>query len=135
MQKIITSDRIAISTKREEVESKVNSSVVGLAAVHEAARLAQEGHYEEARIHLISVQRVLQRSMKTLRHEKDYFSFIVQAEKLDQFMREAVASSNSGPTNLRASLEDSALLNRDDDASKSIYQLKNLALADFHKQL
>ena len=59
-----------------------------------------------------------------------YLSFIVQAEKLDQFMRELqikenvfdqVAASDRGKE-------------RDDAASQAMYKMKNLCTADFRRR-
>merc|ERR1712222_88107 len=51
-------------------------------------RGAKQGDYKTARVHLISTCRLIQRAMRTLAHQESYLSFIVQAEKLDGFMRE-----------------------------------------------
>jgi hypothetical protein len=39
-----------------------------------------KGKYSDARINLVSIQRLLQRAMKQVNHQKDYLSYIVQAE-------------------------------------------------------
>jgi len=56
-------------------------------AVQESAEMAQFGEYQNARINLISYQRLLQRGMKSKKDQREYINFIVQAEKLDAFMR------------------------------------------------
>ena len=92
-----------VTCSQTEAEDNVNSTVSALQAVHESARLAQQGRfyffglfssftlldylltflkgkYSDARINLVSVQRLLQRAMKQVHHQKDYLSYIVQAE-------------------------------------------------------
>ena len=76
----------ALVADRAEAESDINSEVVSLAAIHKSAALAQAGRYMDARVHLVSTQRLLQRAMHNRGHQEDYMRFIVQAEKLDQFM-------------------------------------------------
>lgn len=104
-----------LESDRSVAEGSINSEVVALAAIHRSAALAQQGLYMEARVNLVSTQRLLQRAMRTSAHQADYMRFIVQAEKLDQFMREAQqAQAVLGVERLA----------RDDDASKSLYQMK-----------
>ena len=117
-----------LSFDRNDVEKDINSSVVAVEAVQNAARLAQAGAYFDARICLVTTQRLLQRTMKTPKHQKDYLNFIVQAEKLDGFMREAqlqekIIGGVSGPTG--------NVPKKDDEAAKSIFQMKSLALQNF----
>ena len=105
---------------------------MSISAVQHSARLAQMGQYERARIHMISVLRLLQRSMnETPTHEQQeaYLNFIVQAEKLDQFMREAKQQEE-----VLGSAKQASSRNRDDEASKSMYQMKGLNYAMFHAQ-
>ena len=102
------------SNDRILCETNIDSAAVGIRAIQFAASLAQKGQYTEARIHLVSTLRLLQRSIKTEQHSKDYLAYVVQAEKLDGFMREAFAaqqalgSADQGKT-------------RDDDASKVFF--------------
>jgi hypothetical protein len=77
--KVVTVKR-PVSYDRNKVESNVDSTVVALQAIQESARIAQAGAYQDSRINLLSVQRLLQRAMRTPKHQKDYLSFIVQAE-------------------------------------------------------
>jgi len=120
----------ACTADREAAETALHGATVSISAVQHSARLAQMGQYERARIHMISVLRLLQRSMNaTPTHEQQeaYLNFIVQAEKLDQFMREAKQQED-----VLGSDTDSR--NRDDEASKSMYQMKGLNYAMFHAQ-
>jgi len=135
-KKVITCEA-PVKHLREEVEKDINSTVIAVCAIQHAAKLAQLGNYDEARIHLVSTQRLLQRGMKTTRHQKDYMSYIVQAEKLDQFMREAQqyeAMVKSDRKSLTASAE-IRKAERDDDASKSIFQMKALNVKTFNERL
>jgi hypothetical protein len=111
-----------ISRNRDEVEQELNSTCVALAGIHAAARLAQKGEYRAARVELISTCRLLQRAMHTLAHQESYVSFIVQAEKLDGFMRECESQEKL------FGMSSGCQRGRDDDASRSMYQMKSLSV-------
>jgi len=121
----VVSKDMPVSNCRSNSEENINSVCVGLGAIHGAARQAQNGEYRAARLTLISTSRLLARTMHTPVHQDGYVCFITQAEKLDGFMREreaqdavfgCVGGSQRG---------------RDDDASRSMYQMKNLRLEDY----
>jgi hypothetical protein len=122
--KVITMLR-PVTMARDKAESDVDSTVLALQAIHESAKMAQLGNYNDARVNLVSVQRLLQRIMKTPKHQKDYMSYIVQAEKLDQFMRESQQQ--------QAVLGSSAKA-RDDDAAKSMFQMKSVSIKAFNER-
>ena len=63
-----------VETTRDKAEGSLQSTSVALCAIHQAARLAQTGAYQDARIHLVNAQRLLQRGMKTTQHQEDYMS-------------------------------------------------------------
>jgi hypothetical protein len=114
-----------VNDRRDEVEADINGTCLALGGIHSAARLAQEGEYRPARVKLISTCRLLQRAMHSLDHQESYLSFIVQAEKLDGFMRERESQERVfGASSSRQS-------GRDDDASRSMYQMKTLSVEDF----
>merc|ERR1712070_960306 len=110
--------------KRDEAETDINGTCVALTSIHAAARLAQQGEYRAARIELISTCRLLQRAMHTLAHQEAYLSFVVQAEKLDGFMRERESQDKVFGTDAGRGR------GRDDDASRSMYQMKSLSLSE-----
>ena len=110
----------------DRIEKELNTTVVALESIHRAAAFAQKKMYEAARVLLVSTQRLLQRNMKLEGCHKDYLSFIVQAEKLDGFMREAKMQEEILETKLGSG-------DPDDDASKSIYQMKSLSLKTFRE--
>jgi len=118
--------RLATSASRDEAEEDIDGTCVGLAGIHAAARLAQEGQYRSARTELISTCRLLQRAMRTTQHQESYLSFVTQAEKLDGFMRERESQERvfgaDGSSKQRG---------RDDDASRAMYQMKSLSVAEF----
>jgi len=114
-----------ISTDRDVAESDINGICIGLRGIHSAARLAQQGEYRAARVQLISTCRLLQRAMRTSAHQESYLSFIVQAEKLDGFMREREAQDKI------FGIDSSNQRGRDDDASRSMYQMKSLSISEF----
>lgn len=110
---------------RDAAETALNGAAVGLCCIHTSARLAQQGKYREARLELISTCRLLQRAMKTPDQEDAYLAFVVQAEKLDGFMRERELQERV------LGLAGGSNRGRDDDASRSMYQMKNLSFRDF----
>merc|ERR1712190_498202 len=99
---------------------------VALCGIHSAALLAQAGEYRAARVKLISTCRLLQRAMHSLDHQESYLSFIVQAEKLDGFMRERESQEKV------FGKDGSSQRGRDDDASRSMYQMKSLSVNEFN---
>jgi hypothetical protein len=116
--------RPTVCTDRDESEADINGTCVALDGIHRAALLAQQGLYRAARVELISTCRLLQRGMRTSAHQESYLSFIVHAEKLDGFMREresqdTIFGKDSG-----------SQCGRDDDASRSMYQMKSLSVSD-----
>ena len=111
-------------TFARSMEVHCDSSIISISALHEAAGLAQQGFYEKARIELISTQRLLQRSM-TLKSQKTYMAFVVLAEKLDNWIREALVQEKL--LNSTGSKKNK----RDDDASSAMYQMKRLSVDDF----
>jgi len=113
-----------ITFNRLESEEKINSTAVALTAIQTAAAMAQKGEYNAARIELVSVVRLLQRSMTTIQHQNDYMNYIVQAEKLDQFMRE---------TQQQKLVMGSRAVNaqRDDAASQAMYKMKTVPVKAF----
>jgi len=115
-----------LTTVREDAEADINGTCVALSGIHRAARLAQQGEYRPARCELISTCRLLQRAMRTSEHQESYLSFITQAEKLDGFMRERESQDSifgADSSNQRG---------RDDDASRSMYQMKSLSVAELN---
>jgi len=108
---------------KDRLENKLDASVVAVEAIHRAAALAQESKFKEARILLVSVQRLLQRQIRAPGAQKVYLAFITQAESLDGFMREAKQQAETETIQRGKHL--------DDDASKSIFQMKSLTLKSF----
>eukprot|EP00971_Amphidinium_carterae_P299811 5956746-Amphidinium_carterae.1 len=80
-----------VTEVRSVAESSINGTGIALQGIHKAARLAQRGAYREARSSLVSTCRLLQRGMRSSEQQEAYLAFIVQAEKLDGFMREREA--------------------------------------------
>jgi len=115
------------SESREDAEADIDGTCVALAGIHAAARLAQSGSYRAARAQLISTSRLLQRAMHALPHQDAYLSYVVEAEKLDGFMRERESQDKV------FGAESTAQRGRDDDASRSMYQMKSLSVEEFKK--
>ena len=126
----IITQTIKVTEERAQAETNLNGTVSALAAIHHAAELAQSGAYLNARAALISTQRMLQRAMRTssVANQKAYLSFIVQAEKLDGFMRERQAAEQVfGACNSKA-----RQVQRDDEAAKAMYQMKSITSRALH---
>jgi len=117
------------SASRDEAEADINGTCVALSGIHVAARLAQSGKYQAARSQLISTSRLLQRAMHTVQHQEAYLSFIVQAEKLDGFMRERESQEQVFGVD-----SSGAQRGRDDDASRAMYQMKSLSVQAFQSR-
>jgi len=127
--KIITVSK-PISSDRNQAENNINATVVALQTIHEGARMAQAGKYLDARINLVSSLRLIQRAMKSPTHQKAYLSYVVQAEKLDQFMREsqtqeAVFGEKDDLARQKA---------RDDASSKAMFQMKTVSVKSFNER-
>jgi len=125
----VVTQMLATSSERVVVEQDMDAEVVAVASVQQAARLAQNGSYRAARCALISTQRLLQRGMKAPAVQRAYLPFIVQAEKLDQFIREREAQEELG-----VSSAEQRKAQRDDEAARAMYQMKSLSLACFRDQ-
>lgn len=121
----VVSMQRAITGSREEAESDINGTGIALRGIHSAARMAQQGEYRAARVLLISTCRLLQRAMRTFAHQESYLSFVVQAEKLDGFMRERESQDKV------FGVDGNSQRGRDDDASRSMYQMKGLSVEEF----
>jgi len=115
-----------ITIDRDTAEKGLVSSVIGTHALHESATLAQQGDYQQARVNLISNQRLLQRGMTTKKDQKEYINFIKQAERLDGFMREAQQMDSL------LKIEDATRKqNRDDAAARNIVKMKKVHRSAF----
>jgi len=125
---VVTED-VPVSTNRYDLELAMDPEVVAVSAIQHAARLAQDGKYRSARSELISTQRLLQRGMASTAVQQSYIPFIIQAEKLDQFIREREAQESIGTRS-----SDRRRADRDDEAAQAIYQMKSLNVARFRKE-
>lgn len=86
--------------------------------------MAQMRNYNDARINLLSVNRLLQRGLTTPQHLRDFISFCFHAEKLDSFMRETQQYEEVFGWNF--------ITSRDGNSSKAIYQQKGLSKDSFN---
>ena len=107
---------------RDVAEELIDSESASLAAIHHAAGLAQSGEYVEARCALIGTHRLLQRTMSTSAHQQAYLRFVVQAEKLDGFMRESQASEQVFGYCSKSVRK----ATRDDAAAQAMYKMKSV---------
>jgi len=123
----IISQSIPVTIDSEEMEKTGKCEIIGMKAVHDSAKIAQKGNYQEARMNLISNMRLLQRCMKTKQQQSQYIKFIKQAERLDGFMREAQHKQKIlGSKGLRESQS-----KRDDSAAKNIIVMKTVPRTEF----
>jgi len=125
----VVTGELPVSTNRYDVEQSMDPEVVAVAAIQHAARLAQDGNYRSARSELISTQRLLQRGMASAAVQRAYVPFIVQAEKLDQFIREREAQEAIGARSSGRRRAD-----RDDEAAQAMYQMKSLNVVRFRSE-
>jgi len=100
---------------------------VALHSLHESASLAQTGDYQQARVNLISVQRLLQRAMVNKQVQRDYISYIKHAERLDGFMREAQQMDSL----LSIDNKSQRKQKRDDAAARNIVKIKKISALQF----
>jgi len=141
----ILNKQIVMTYDREQAEQQVDPLILGLKAIHQSARYAHKGKYTKARINLISMQRLLQRIMKTRAHQQNYFNFIIQSEKLDSFMRVSqqeegvfgVSDLSDSEDNKKKEASQATLRKetRNDTASKNIFTIKNISRQEFVKSL
>jgi len=124
---------LRVTIDRAVTERDINSTAVSLRSIQNAAKLAKDGDYTEARLQLISTMRLLQRAMQSARHQRDYMNFIVQGENLDQFMREAqLQDSLRGDSKQQQQQpQQKKKWERDDESAKAIFQMKSVSVADF----
>jgi len=124
----VTTKTMPITHSREEAENSLKSSIIGMRAVRESANLAQKGDYKNARIKLISNQRLLQKGMKTQDNQIHYVQFIKQSERLDGFMRETQQQEEVFGLEKKdmEEISKNRKLARDDSAAKNIVQMKNV---------
>jgi len=120
----IFTKKLETTHNSDQMEANLDSGVVGLHAVQASAELAHCGEYNEARAKLISVMRLLQRGMKTKKNQREYVNYVVQAEKLDGFMRQAM---------VQAELLGQQIGGKDDSAAKNIVQMKQASLQLFQE--
>jgi hypothetical protein len=126
---VVANVDVHVSTDRQALEEAADPEVVAITAVQRAAKMAQEGCYRKARTDLISTQRLFQRGMASPSLQRTYLPFIVQAEKLDQFIREREAQELVGTHCAQRRKAD-----RDDEAARAMYQMKSLSLSRFREQ-
>jgi len=126
----VVTRRAGFTHDREEAEKRLDSAIMALHAVHKSATLAQSGNYLQARVNLISNQRLLQRGMRSKSQQTHYVNFIKQSERLDGFMREAQQQDDVFSVVQDRSHVDRAA-ERDDSAAKNIVQMKKISLLAF----
>lgn len=117
----VISKKLPLTSDRAEMERAMDSSIVGLNAIQTSAGLAQVGSCTDARVNLISAMRLLQRSMTSKNNQKNYVKYIVQAEKLDGWMRQAQAQKEIIGMDSK----------KDDSAAKNIVQMKSAPMSLF----
>jgi hypothetical protein len=108
----------AVTGDRDQIERDLNAAIVSMRAVQHAATLAQTGDFLAARTTLISTQRLIQNGMTSSKTQREYINFIIQAEKLDGFMRQAQAQAD-----VLGSVK-GMNQGKDDSSQKNIVQMK-----------
>eukprot|EP00456_Euglypha_rotunda_P047489 TRINITY_DN3792_c0_g2_i1.p1 TRINITY_DN3792_c0_g2~~TRINITY_DN3792_c0_g2_i1.p1 ORF type:complete len:143 (+),score=21.68 TRINITY_DN3792_c0_g2_i1:36-431(+) len=131
MSLCVLTKSIPTTQDRDLAEAKVHSAVVSLSALHASASVAQKGDYNDARIHLISVQRMLQRGMKKKIDQENYVEYIKQSERLDGFMRESQQQEQVFAQKEKS--QSSRAITRDDTAARNIVQMKRVTINGFKR--
>jgi hypothetical protein len=136
----------AQTSDRDQATKNSNMTLLAMRGLQSSAMIASTGDYNGARVNLISTQRLLQKALQSVEHQRIYINFIRQAERLDEFMREmqwkeqlvseapaAQPASSSSSSAAGDSVQDrvnheirNRKMERDDAAAKNIQQLKTL---------
>jgi actin len=122
--------RAPVTVDRTAMESEITCSTLACETLQRAAGLAHTGRYLDARVALVSTQRTLQRRMAKGTNGSvgdDYLRYVISGERLDGFIREAEA--------LRSVTDNKAVGQRDDEASRAMYNLKSLSVTTFQQAL
>ncbi|KAK3592927.1 hypothetical protein CHS0354_011727 [Potamilus streckersoni] len=134
-----------VTNSRQQMEEGVNAAVVGISAVQNAAKMAEDGYAAKAKAHLVSVQKMMSRGAKTSQQIEEVYSFIVENKELKEVLNKALEKdfvvddefSNaisrnlhmSNPSRYKGSSSDKkallALLNRKTHSQESTRQYYN----------
>jgi actin-related protein len=122
--------RVPVTVDRAQMESALSCATLACETLQRAAALAHGGRYLDARVALVSTQRTLQRRMAKGTSGSvgdDYLRYVISGERLDGFIREAEA--------LRSVTDNKAVGQRDDEASRAMYNLKSMSVSTFQQAL
>eukprot|EP01126_Amoeba_proteus_P027731 TRINITY_DN27472_c0_g1_i1.p1 TRINITY_DN27472_c0_g1~~TRINITY_DN27472_c0_g1_i1.p1 ORF type:complete len:494 (+),score=111.92 TRINITY_DN27472_c0_g1_i1:197-1483(+) len=117
----VLNKKLLVTHDRDALEGKILPEIVALNAIQKSAELAHVDRTVDARVNLISVMRLLQRGMKNSATRKVYVQYIVQAEKLDGWMRQAQVQKEFMGIDSK----------KDDSAAKNIVQMKSASIGLF----
>jgi len=80
-----------ITTSRKHAEKEMNVRVMGLNAMRQGAKYAQEGDYMKARLHTYSTARTIGRNI-TVENQREVSTWIDAVENMDSQIRTAQTS-------------------------------------------
>jgi hypothetical protein len=108
------------------VEAGADLAFISIAALRSAAFVAENKAVEEARIQLISTQRLIQRAMRTIDDQKAYLAFVKHGERLDGYLREVLQRQE-----VKKLFQQADDTEADDYNSRNLIQTKSFSLVDF----
>jgi len=137
--RVITTSK-PITQDRDLAEREADVAVIALEAIQEAARIAQKGNYQEARIKLFAVQKLLKRAAKTDTQMEEHSNFVTLSEELDYELRETIwrmkKGNNNNNNNSRGSSSSSKSsstqsLGMGDTTAKTLFKMKTASRNQF----
>lgn len=124
-----------LSVDHGKCDGAIDVTVVALETL---PGLAHAGHYKEARVSLVSTQRVLQRRLGAGVEPSvadDYLRFVISGERLDGLTRELEGAKAQLADDAKGSAAASSSSARDDEAAKNLFALKSFAVSSFKNSL
>ena len=116
-----------VTHDKEEAEKTIDMSVISANAVQGSAKLAQKGHYKEAREKMVMNQKMMNRNLSYQPQQQNYYSnFVNKAVQLDNALLEDERTEEINGNNFEqersVNKSKSRRNNRSDNVSKNIYQ-------------
>jgi len=131
-----------ITFSREEAESNLNFSVLGLYCAQKSARYAESGNYTKSRMLQITYCRLMKRNLKTPQQQHQFQLFINESSRMDSVLMRAKRQERSRGIRYYSAEEDdhsegevghsysydralARKTDRDDETSNVLYQQQN----------
>jgi hypothetical protein len=84
-----------VAKDRETVEKHCNVAVIGLAAVQQAATMAQQHQYKNAQTHMQSVMRLLERGSVSDQQQEELYIYAAESDDLMSELRHCVQNEST----------------------------------------